>query len=224
MGYEFIIIILSTVVVLAAQIYLKRQYAVYKEIPSDRGMTGGDAARYILDKNGLSEIKVTTVAGELTDHYSPNEKVIRLSSDIFHGKSIASVSVAAHECGHAIQYKNNYFPIKVRNAIVPFVNLCSKVGYIVLVIGVLASIFNIALIGIILLSATLVFQLITLPVEFDASRRAKIELLKEGIITDKEQSSVKKVLNAAALTYVASLISNLLEILRLFLRVNRNRD
>ena len=180
-------------------------------------MTGFEVARKILDANGLKDVHVVETPGNLTDHYDPQRKVVRLSKEIFNGQTIASNSVAAHEVGHAIQDKEGYTYMKIRSALVPFVNFCSKVGYLVLVIGFIASALDIVYVGITLLATTLVFQLVTLPVEFNASKRAGIQLEKEGILNQEEQEESKTMLTAAALTYVASLVTTLLEILRLFL-------
>ena len=208
---------------LGAQALVSGTYNKYKTILNTKKLTGFDVAREILNQNGLKEIMIVETKGKMTDHYDPRRKVIRLSSEVYHDSTISSVAIAAHECGHAIQHQKKYTPLIIRNAIVPFVNFTSRIGYIVLVIGILASAFDIAIVGIVLLSATLLFQLITLPVEFNASNRAIKILEKEKLIDEKEKQPVKTCL-AAALTYVASLISNLLEILRLFLMATRNRD
>ena len=161
--------------------------------------------------------------GNLTDHYDPKRKVIKLSTDIYHGSSIASAAVAAHECGHAIQDKNKYLPMRVRSAIVPFVNICTRLGYIVLIIGLIFGRTKLLEAGIILLLAMLLFQIITLPVEFNASKRALKELEKEKILNINEKSSAKNMLIAAAFTYVASVLSTLLQILRMVIISNDRR-
>lgn len=218
-----LLIIIPLVIVLAAQALVSKTYEKYKRIKNKKGLTGYDIARKILDNHNLKEIKIIENKNLLGDHYDPRKKVVSLSSDIYHQASIASISIAAHECGHALQHKDKYFFIVIRSFLIPIVNFASKIGYVVLLIGFLASIFDLALLGLILLSATLLFQLINLPVEFNASNRAKKILINEHDIRSDEEGKVGTMLNAAALTYVASLVANLLEILRLFLMVNRRR-
>ncbi len=213
--------ILPFVIILIAQGLVKFVYNKYKTIDNEKKLTGFGVARKILDDNGLKDILIVETKGVLSDHYDPKRNVIRLSTNIYHDSSIASIAIAAHECGHAIQYKNKYSFIKIRNFLVPFVNFVSKFGYVVLIIGFLANIFNLALLGIGLLSLTLLFQLITLPVEFDASKRAKKILNNKKMINKKESSKVNVMLNVAAFTYIASLLANLLEIMRLILILNR---
>ena len=221
---ELGLLLLSFLLVLGAQLLVSGTYSKYSTTENKKRLTGFDVAREILDRNGLKNITIVETKGKMTDHYDPRRKVVRLSSEVYHGTTISSVAIAAHECGHAIQHNKKYAPLMIRNTIVPVVNLASRIGYVVLVIGILASAFNVALIGIVLLAATLVFQFITLPVEFNASSRAIRILEKEKLIETSEKQPVKNMLTAAALTYVASLISNMLEILRLFLINNRNRD
>jgi len=218
-----LLIIIPLVIVLAAQALVSKTYEKYKRIKNKKGLTGYDIARKILDNHNLKEIKIIENKNLLGDHYDPRKKIVSLSSDIYHQASIASISIAAHECGHTLQHKDKYFFIVIRSFLIPIVNFASKIGYVVLLIGFLASIFDLALLGLILLSATLLFQLINLPVEFNASNRAKKILINEHDITSDEEGKVGAMLNAAALTYVASLVANLLEILRLFLMVNRRR-
>ena len=197
---NYLILIVSMVITIAAQVYISKCYSKYKNIGNQSGITGFEVARKILDENGLSNIHVVETKGELSDHYDPGRKVIRLSRDVFNGNSIASVAVAAHECGHAIQDKNGYWFLKFRNFIVPFVNICSRLGYIAIFIGIIASLFDIAMFGIILLCAILIFQLITLPVEFNASSRALKEIERLKLLDHNEQSQGKTMLTAAALT------------------------
>ena len=173
--------------------------------------------------NGLNNVDIVETKGELSDHYDPTRKVVRLSSHIYHGTSIASSSVAAHECGHAVQDKEGYFFLRLRASLVPIVNISSKVGYFAIIIGLIFGAMKLAWLGIFLELAILFFQLITLPVEFNASKRAAEYLKKEALIESSEQIGSKKMLNAAAMTYVASVVSTLLEILRLVLIVS-NRD
>lgn len=219
-----ILLVLSLLVTLAAQIYINSSYKKTKRIKNRAGITGAQTARKILDENGLSNVKVEEVRGVLGDHYDPRTKTVRLSSDIYRNTSIASASVAAHETGHAIQDKEGYFFLKLRNSIVPLVNFASYAGYFAILIGVIASSLKIIWIGIIAEIVILVFQLITLPVEFDASKRALKQLEKQKILEKIEISTSKKMLTAAALTYVASVTTTILEILRLLIAVGGRDD
>lgn len=221
MGYDYLIqygiILLSILIVSIAQIILRAKYSKYEKIKAESGLTGRDVAERILRDNGVTDVNIAKVSGTLSDNYNNSKKTVSLSEAIYDGNSIASVSVAAHECGHVLQYKTGYVPIKIRNTLVPFVNIGSYLGYIIIVISLIFSIANMFLVGIILTALAVVFQLITLPCEFNASKRAKKELLRLGIITKKEYGGVDSMLKAAAFTYVAGLISGLLEILRLVL-------
>lgn len=207
-----------------AQLLITTNYSKYKKVTSTSHKTGAHVAREILDKHGLRNIKVVETSGNLTDHYDPTAKVIRLSTDIYEGDSIASVSVAAHECGHAIQDKVGYTPMRIRSKLVPVVNISTKIGYLVITIGLIAGALKLATIGLILLLSMLLFQLVTLPVEFDASRRGKKELDELNILTTSEQKGSAKMLRAAAFTYVASVLSTLLQILRLAMMVSSRRN
>jgi len=217
------LVILGTIITLLAQFFVNSKYRKYSNVSTKKGLTGVEVARKILDENGLSDIYVTEVSGVLSDHYDPNRKVVRLSKNVFHGTSIASVAVAAHECGHAIQHKEGYFFIKLRGILVPFVNFASKFGYIAILIGLLFSWMDMAWAGIGLLLLILLFQLVTLPTELDASKRALAIIEKDGFLTKHEQTGGEEMLRAAAFTYVASLATTLLEILRLVMIVS-NRD
>ena len=219
-----ILLVLALLVTLAAQIYINSSYKKTKRIKNRAGITGAQTARKILDENGLSNVKVEEVTGILGDHYDPRTKTVRLSSDIYRNTSIASASVAAHECGHAIQDKEGYFFLKLRNSIVPLVNFASYAGYFAILIGIIASSLKIIWIGIIAEIVILVFQLITLPVEFAASKRALKQLEKQKILEKIEISTSKKMLTAAALTYVASVTATILEILRLLIAVGGRND
>lgn len=218
------LLVLALLVTLAAQIYINSSYKKTKRIKNRAGITGAQTARKILDENGLSNVKVEEVSGILGDHYDPRTKTVRLSSDIYRNTSIASASVAAHECGHAIQDKEGYFFLKLRNSIVPLVNFASYAGYFAILIGIIASSLKIIWIGIIAEIVILVFQLITLPVEFAASKRALKQLEKQKILEKIEISTSKKMLTAAALTYVASVTATILEILRLLIAVGDRND
>ncbi len=214
------IALVSFIIVIAAQAYLSSTYKKGKEILSRSGLSGCEVARKILDSNGLSDVYVVQTEGILSDHYDPRRKVVRLSKDIFHGSTIAATAVAAHECGHAIQDKDGYMFMRIRSKIVPVVNLITYIGYIVLLISLFAGITGYLKISILLIAVTLVFQLVTLPVEFDASKRALNELNRLALTSPKEKELSEKVLKAAALTYVASLISIVLDLLRLVIMLN----
>ncbi len=215
---------LAIVVVIYAQAKINSTYNKFRKVQSKGNLSGQEVARKILDSNGLKDIYVVETRGELTDHYDPSRKVVRLSHEVFHGTSIASISVAAHECGHAIQDKVGYTMMRVRSALVPFVNLVSYLGYFGIIIAIFAGITGYLKISILVLCATLLFQLVTLPVEFDASKRALEELKKLSLVEDNEREKAREMLKAAALTYVAGLISTILNILRLLIMVNNSDD
>ena len=223
MDYTYILVIIGAGITMLAQALVTGRYNKYKEISSSGKTTGKEIARKILDANGLEKVKVQQVQGELTDHYDPTNKTVNLSTRIYNESSIASVAVAAHECGHAIQDKVGYNFLRIRHNLVPTVNICSKLGYLVIFIGLLAGYFNIAMIGLILLGAILVFQLVTLPVEFNASSRAKKQLKELGLVNQPDSDGVSDMLFAAALTYVAALASSILQILRLFLMITSRK-
>lgn len=230
MGYHFynilgyLCIIVASIITIVADFFVNSRYANYRKVKHKKGLTGQEVARILLDKHGLNDIYVTEVKGNLTDHYDPNRRVVRLSTEVFHGDSIASVSVAAHECGHAIQHHEGYTMIKIRGAIFPFVSFASKFGYLAIMIGFLFSFFELAWAGIGLLLVILLFQLITLPVELDASRRALIELEKENILDQNEIEGSRDMLKAAAYTYVAGVAATILEILRFVLLIVGRND
>ncbi len=218
----FLLFIIGIIIVGYAQIKINVTYSKYKKIENTKKISGSEAAREILKANGLDNIYVVETSGELTDHYDPTRKVIKLSSDIFHGKTIAAMAVAAHECGHAIQDKENYTFMRIRHMLVPIVNLVSYIGYFSILIGFLAGLTGYLLAGIITLSATIIFQLVTLPVEFDASKRAREQILKLNL--DNDDTGIRSMLSAAAFTYVASLISTILNLLRLIIMFNKRDE
>ncbi len=222
LGYIFVII--GAIIALAAEFYVNNRFSKYKNIKNKSGLTGVEVARRILDEAGLNDVYVTEVDGILSDHYDPNRKVVRLSHDIFHGNTIASSSVAAHECGHAIQDKENYFLIRLRGYIFPFVNLVSRFGYVAIFIGFIFNIIDLVWGGIGLLLVILLFQLITIPVELDASNRAKRFLQDYKLLSKNEIEGTNDMLKAAAYTYVASLVTTILEILRLIVIAGRKDD
>jgi Zn-dependent membrane protease YugP len=209
-----------------AQMRLSSTYSRYREVGTDRRITGADAAREILDRNGMSGVEVFEVPGHLTDHYDPLKKSVFLSSENFHSTSVAAVGVAAHEVGHAIQHKEAYGPLGLRMALVGVTNFASNASMWIIIAGmVIGGAWSAKLLwgGVILFSVVAFFQAVTLPVEFDASRRAKVQLLRYGIITNRENADVDRVLSAAALTYVAALVSALLTVLK-YVMLARSRD
>lgn len=224
MVIDYALPLIGLLITLIAQIYVNNSYNKFKYQSLKKRITGADIARTILDRNGLQNIKIRQVQGNLTDHYDPKKKVVSLSPDIYQGDTIAAASVAAHECGHAIQHKEGYLFLKIRSLLVPLVNFSTKIGYLVVIIGIIFSFFELALVGLILLLAMLLFQLITLPVEFNASSRAKKQLIELNLIDNQELKDSNTMLRAAALTYVASVLSTLLQILRLALIVFGRRD
>lgn len=219
---EYILFGASLLIVMLAQVNIQSKYAKYRKIATKSKKTGAEVARQMLNSNGLSQIKVEMTNGQLSDHYDPRKKSINLSQDVYQGHSIASVAVAAHEVGHAIQDSENYTFMKLRGALVPIVNFASMLGYISILIGFGASLLKLITIGIIAQIVVLSFHIITLPVEFNATGRAKKYLATADGIDNRELSGIKSMLGAAAFTYVASLLTNILQILRLVL-ASRNR-
>lgn len=215
LGYTLMLV--SILITLIAQIFVMISYSVYKKVKNNRGITGAEIAREILHKHALDNIYVTETRGYLSDHYDPTRKVIRLSKDVYNGTSVAAVSVAAHEVGHAIQDKEGYSFMKFRSAMFPIVNFSSKAGYVAILIGLLFGFTNLIWIGIGLEIIILLFQLVTLPVEFNASSRALSEIEKNDFLSKSERAGSKTVLTAAALTYVASVLTTLIEIFRLII-------
>lgn len=210
--------LLMLLIPLAAQIYVSFTYRKYKSVDNSSGVTGYDVARQILDKNGLDKIYIVETKGVMSDHYDPNRKIVRLSTEVYNGRSIASMAIAAHECGHAIQDKDGYFFLKFRSMIFPIVNIGTQFAYIVLVIGLIFEAINLIGLGILLVSLGLIFQLVTLPTEIDASKRAMKCLCDCGY--ENDTSDTKVMLTSAALTYVAGVLSSALEVLRLILIFN----
>ena len=201
-----------------AQNKVRSNYQKFSQVRNSAGMTGAQAARRILDSNGLYDVEIERVPGELSDHYDPRARVLRLSEPVYSVPSIAAIGIAAHEAGHAIQHAKAYVPLQVRTAIVPAVNIGSNLGYIVLIAGLLMAEANIAWIGVALFSLATIFALLTLPVEFDATRRAKLALVQAGIVDGgvaggSESQGVARVLDAAAWTYIAGFASSLLTLL-----------
>lgn len=220
---DLILVIIVISIPLIAQIGVSSNYQKYKRVKNTKELTGYDVARKILDENGLEDIYIVETRGELTDHYDPTKKVVRLSSDIYHGKTVAAMSVASHECGHAIQDKDGYTFMRIRSAIFPIVNVATSISYWIILLGFLFELLDLIYIGIALTCLGLLFQIVTLPVEFDASKRAGVFLKEYNLATEDESKGVKKMLGAAAMTYVAGVLASALQILRLVL-VARNND
>ena len=206
-----------------AQIKVTTAYNKYKQVRVARGLTGYDAARAILNANGLYDVRIEKIPGEMTDHFDPRENVVRLSSDVYDRATVASVGIAAHECGHAVQYAKGYTPMKVRGALVGATNFSSLFSMMFVVLGVIFANPVLAYAGVIMFAVVALFQLVTLPVEFNASRRAIKALEGSGAFREEELDGVDKVLTAAALTYVAALVSAVLQLLRLLV-IARSSD
>ena len=228
MPYEDLLYLIYVVAAIAvmifalwAQINVNGVFKKYSTEYSRRGMTGREAAEHILHTNGIFDVRVERVAGNLTDHYSPKEKVLRLSDATYSSTSVAAIGVAAHEAGHAIQHAVGYKPIEIRNFIIPLCQFGSWLAWPTMVIGALLGSFNLVNIGLVLFSTLVLFQLITLPVEFNASRRAVNAIDSYGLLDDEEIKGTKKVLRAAALTYLAALLSAVVQLLRMILLFGR---
>lgn len=204
---------------------VRSAYKTYSQVPASSGMTGAEVARKILDANGLYDVTIEEVRGTLTDHYDPRTKTVRLSSEIYHGYSVAGTAVAAHEVGHAIQDAEGYAFLRFRHALVPVANLGSNLSFFIILAGILLQSANLLLLGIIFMAAAVLFQIVTLPVEFNASSRAMDQVVSLGIIRNDEERNTRKVLDAAALTYVAAAIVAVIELLRFILIfVGMNND
>ncbi|WP_179035260.1 zinc metallopeptidase [Paenibacillus sp. URB8-2] len=224
MNMMYLLIIVAFLFSLWAQFRVKGTFNKWSQVANLSGMTGYDAARRMLDSNGLGDVPIEPVRGALTDHYDPIHRVVRLSEPVYYERSISAVSVACHEVGHAIQHKVHYPMLVLRHRMFPVVNFASGVAPFMLLAGFLFSSLNLIGLGIIFFSAAVAFQLVTLPVEFNASNRARQVMVEEGFIRNEEERGVAKVLNAAALTYVAAALVSVLELLRLIMVYNSNRD
>ena len=230
MGYYFdptwILVIIGAVLSMAASAKVNSTFNKYSKVRSMTGMTGEDAAKRLLNSQGIYDVTVRPVKGQLTDHYDPRTKTVNLSESVFHSTSVAAIGVAAHECGHAMQDNVGYVPLKLRGALVPVANIGSQAAFPLIIIGVLIGGMGSPLvnIGLILFSLAVIFQLITLPVELNASRRAITLLDQVGILGGQEVNQTRKVLGAAALTYVAALAASVLQLLRLVILFGGRRD
>ncbi|MEH6942755.1 zinc metallopeptidase [Bacillus sp. JJ722] len=217
MGNYLIYLGLIILIPIWAQLKVKGTYNKYSKVPSSSRMTGAEVARRILDDNGLYHIHVEITKGYLSDHYDPRTKVVRLSSTNYHGHSLAATAVSAHEVGHAIQDQQDYAFFRFRHSLVPVANIGSNLSWVFIMIGIFAQVSGLLLLGIILMLGAVLFQVVTLPVEFNASNRAMDQVVSLGIISNSEERETKKVLNAAALTYVAAAAVAVLELVRLIL-------
>lgn len=224
MGTYIIFLLIIIILPIWATINVKTTFSKYNSVHNSRGLTADQVARQILDSNGLYDVRIEHISGNLSDHYDPRDKVVRLSDSVFGKTSVSAIGVAAHECGHACQHAEEYTPIKIRTAIVPVVNICSYLWYIVFLLGcVLFETFpQLVWVGIIMFSAVVLFQLVTLPVELDASGRALRTLENDMILDSSEVPKARKVLKAAAMTYVVALVTAILQLLRLLMAVRRN--
>ena len=221
--YTYLLLIPALLFGLYAQFKVNSTYSKYQKVNNSRGWTAAEVARKILDDNGLYDVNIAHIAGNLTDNYNPKTNTVSLSDSVYSSTSVAAIGVAAHECGHAVQHAEQYTPIKIRSALVPVTNFGSSFGVIILAIGLIFSSYNIAMIGVLLYSLMAVFQAVTLPVEFNASSRAIRILEGNGMLGESEITGAKKVLRAAAMTYVASLASSILQLLRLVILAGGNR-
>ena len=221
---DMILMIISLVITLGAQLFVSGAYSKYSKVKNKKRMSGSEAARYILDKNGLKDVKVRRVGGYLSDYYDPRNKTVNLSSANYENASVGALSVACHECGHAIQDKVGYTFMRIRAVLVPFVNFSSYAGYFAILFGCLFDSMNLIWFGIFAEMVILLFQIVTLPVEIDASKRAIKELDKYELLDKDELSGGKTMLIAAALTYVASVATTVIQILRLILTFGGRDD
>ncbi|MBU5449507.1 zinc metallopeptidase [Acetivibrio sp. MSJd-27] len=221
--YYLILVVPALLVALFADIKVKSAFSKYSKIPAKAGYTAREVARFILDSNGLQDVQIERIGGNLTDHYDPRSNTVRLSDNVYASTSVATLGIAAHEVGHAIQHSKNYTPIKVRNALVPVTQIASYAAIPLALIGLIFG--NILLkVGIILFAVTVLFQLVTLPVEFNASSRAMETLKSNGFMENDDLAGTKKVLSAAAFTYVAAALVALMNLLRLILLARDRRD
>lgn len=224
--YYLIIVLPFVLLATYASFKVKSTYSRYSRLPIAGGMSGEEAARMVLREAGVSGVRIATCRGELTDHYDPRDNTIYLSESVYHGRNAAACGVAAHEAGHAVQHAEEYLPVRIRTALVPVTNFGSSIGIWLIMIGVILSMLGqifvyVAYFGILLFSLTAIFQLVTLPVEFNASHRALASIRASGMFSGDEEQGARRVLSAAAMTYVAALAVSLAQILRLLIIVAR---
>lgn len=223
--WTYLLVFIAAILSMLASYAVSSTFSTYNKIRSASGMTGAEAAEKILYANGIYDVSIQRISGHLTDHYDPKNKVLRLSDSCYNSTSIAAIGVAAHECGHAVQHQQSYLPLSLRTAIVPIASFGSKAAIPIILLGILLGTNPILIkIGIWLFSFAVLFQIITLPVELNASSRALVMLEKYGILGNNETRQTKKVLTAAAMTYVAAAAASILQLLRLILLFGRNSD
>ena len=220
----YIILVMPAVILaLVAQFNVTRTFRKYSGVPVQHGMTGREAARLVLDRHALTHVRIEETRGNLTDHFDPRTNVIRLSSEVYHGNNAAAIGVAAHEAGHAVQYAEQYFPMKLRSAIIPATNFGSNMAIPLVLLGLLLSLPALAYLGVIAFALSTFFQLVTLPVEFNASRRAMTAIRECGRFSEGETGAARKVLTAAAMTYLAALAVSLANLLRIAILASGSR-
>ncbi len=221
----YILVIIGAVLCILASSRVNSTYAKYAKVRARGGMTGAEAAQRILSMSGINDVRIEHVGGSLTDHYDPAKKVLRLSDSVYGSRSVAAIGVAAHECGHALQHKEGYFPLKFRAFLVPAANIGSRLGLPLVILSLVMGLGSLARIGVWVFAIAVLFQVVTLPVEFNASGRALRMVESYGILNADEVDDCKRVLGAAALTYVAAAASSVLQLLRLLILTgNRRRD
>ncbi len=221
--YTYILVLIGAMICMAASMNVSSTFRRYSTIRNYRGITSQEVAMNILHSSGIYDVRIERINGDLTDHYSPGEKVLRLSDSVYNSTSVAAVGVAAHECGHAIQHKVGYAPLKLRSVSVPMANIGSFLSWPLILLGLILGFTGLAQLGVILFLFVIAFQVITLPVEFDASHRAMKVLESGHILADAELKGARKVLTAAALTYVAAVVSSVLQLLRFMILINGDR-
>ena len=220
----YLFLVLPTIILgIIAQIKVKTTYSKYSGILNSSNLTGCDIAKMILAKGGVNGVAVMPITGELTDNYKPSEATVNLSSGVYASNSIAALGIAAHECGHAIQHDRGYIPVKIRSALVPVVNFSNGLSWIVIIVGLMMANNTIAMIGVLIMSFATIFYLVTFPVEVNASRRAVKQIKELGVASEEDLKGIKKVLSAAAATYLTALLTSVASLLRVFLIVNRSR-
>ena len=223
LDYWYIVLVVPALLLAFwAQINVNTTFSRYSKVTAPSGMTGAESARRVLEANGVTGVRIERISGNLTDHFDPRSNVLRLSYGVYNSSSVAAIGVAAHECGHAIQYAEEYTPMKVRGALVKVTNFSSSISMFIVILGLIFSFRELALVGVALFSVVVLFQLVTLPVEFNASRRAMQTLESRYILSGEELTKARKVLTAAALTYVAALLNGILQLLRLLSISKRN--
>ena len=221
--YYIVLVLPAVALALFAQFHVKSTFAAYSRVASASGLTGAEAARMVLAANGVYGVQITAIAGDLTDHFDPRDNIIRLSEKVYASNSAAAIGVAAHEAGHAVQYASDYYPIRLRTAILPVCNIGSNLAMPLILLGFVLGFAGLCNLGILAFALSTLFQVVTLPVEFNASRRAMAALTSSGRLDAGDLRAARKTLTAAALTYVAALAVSLANLLRLYLLVNGGR-